>query len=260
MIERLPYCGLPPVPGELLTRFNLDPVLILALLTLGIGHFARVDTPRARLAAACGWTLTAAALISPLCALSVALFSARVAQHMILVLLAAPLIAYAWPLRKPVESFGHKLGRSSGMLWASAAVFFIALWFWHMPAPYDATFSSTAVYWLMHVTLFGSAVVLWRELLHHRPDRTADVLTVGALTSMQMGMLGAVLTFAGHPLYFWHLLTLTTVWGLTPLQDQQLGGVFMWVPGILLFLWAALRSLGRLWNVLEVTKRGAKTA
>ena len=146
------------------------------------------------------------------------------------------------------------------MLWASAAVFFVALWFWHMPTPYDATFSATAVYWLMHVTLFGSALLLWRELLHHHSDRTVDVLAVGALTSMQMGLLGAVLTFAGHPLYFWHLLGLTSVWGLTPLQDQQLGGVFMWVPGILLFLWAALRSLGRLWNALEGTKRGAKTA
>jgi putative membrane protein len=252
VIERLPYCGSPPLPGELLTRFNLDPVLIVALLALGIGHFNRAASPRARLAAACGWGIAAVAFVSPLCALSVALFSARVGQHMILVLLAAPLIAYAWPV--------HAGRRSHWPLWLNGAFFFIALWFWHMPAPYDATFSSTAVYWSMHLTLFGSAILLWRELLHHRSERTADVLAVGALTSMQMGLLGAVLTFAGHPLYFWHLLTMTSVWGLTPLQDQQLGGVFMWVPGILLFLWAALRSLGRLWNVLEGTKRGVKTA
>ncbi len=252
MIERLPYCGSPPIPGELLSRFNLDPVLIVALLVLGIGHCYRASSSRVRLAAACGWGIAAVAFVSPLCALSVALFSARVGQHMILVLLAAPLIAYAWPVGSDRSSVAR--------LWLSAALFFVALWFWHMPAPYDATFRSTSVYWSMHLTLFGSAISLWRELLHHRPERTADVLLVGALTSMQMGLLGAVLTFAGHPLYFWHLLTMTTVWGLTPLQDQQLGGVFMWVPGILLFLWASLRSLGRLWNVLEGTKRGAKTA
>jgi putative membrane protein len=252
VIERLPYCGSPPLPGELLSRFNLDPVLIVVLLVLAIGHVSEAHSPRARLSAGCGWAIAAAAFISPLCAWSVSLFSARVGQHMILVLLAAPLIAYALPI-----SAGR---RGVAPLWLSAAVFFVALWFWHMPAPYDATFSSTTVYWSMHLTLFGTAILLWRELLHHRPERTADVLAVGALTSMQMGLLGAVLTFAGHPLYFWHLLSMTSVWGLTPLQDQQLGGIFMWVPGILLFLWAALRSLGRLWNVLEGTKRGVKTA
>jgi putative membrane protein len=70
---------------------------------------------------------------------------------------------------------------------------------------------------------------------------------------MQMGLLGAVLTFAGHPLFLWHLTT-TQVWGLSPLRDQQLGGTLMWVPGIALFLFAALRSLSRLWTALNVEK------
>jgi len=254
MIERLPYCGAPPIPGELLSRFNLDPALIIVLLALGLGHVLRAKTSHTRLSAAVGWSVAAVALISPLCALSVALFSARVGQHMLLLLVAAPLIAYAWPPGKAEK------GHPGWPLWVSGAAFFVALWFWHMPGPYDATFTSTFVYWSMHVTLFGSAILLWRELLHHTAQRTVDVLAVGALTSMQMGLLGAVLTFAGHPLYFWHLLTMTNAWGLTPLQDQQLGGVFMWVPGILLFLWAALRSLGRLWTALDGVKRGAKIA
>jgi putative membrane protein len=162
---------------------------------------------------------------------------------MVLVLVAAPLLALAWPL-PPARQ------RRTSRLWASAAAFFVALWFWHMPVPYDATFASTWVYWSMHLTLFGSSILLWRELLHARNDRVLAALTVGALTSMQMGLLGAVLTFAAHPLFLWHLTT-TAAWGLTPLHDQQLGGVFMWVPGILLFLWAAIRSLERLWNSLE---------
>lgn len=250
MIAQLPYCGAAPVPGELLTRFNLDPVLIAALLVLGAYHFTRLArTPLARVCAVAGWGVASAAFISPLCALSVSLFSARVGQHMILLLAAAPLIAYAWPMKAGAQS-------GAWALWSSTGAFFVALWFWHMPAPYDATFASTPVYWSMHITLFGTGILLWREVLHHRPERTADVLAAGALTSMQMALLGAVLTFAGHPLFFWHLLSMTSLWGLTPLQDQQLGGVFMWVPGMLLFLWAALRSLGRLWNALE----GVKTA
>jgi putative membrane protein len=136
-------------------------------------------------------------------------------------------------------------------LWSTTLFFFAALWFWHMPAPYDATFSATWIYWTMHGTLFGSALLLWRTLLHHPPARTTDVLAAGALTSIQMGLLGAVLTFAGHPLFYRHLLT-SSLWGLTPLRDQQLGGVLMWVPGIALFVFAAVRSLSRLWRALEM--------
>lgn len=244
MEQPLPYCGLPPLPGELLERFNLDPVLLFALGMAAFFHIAVTHVSRSRWAAL-GWFSAAAAFISPLCALSVSLFSARVGQHMILILVAAPLIALAWPFA------GARTGVKG--LWASAATFFLALWFWHMPVPYDATFRSTAAYWTMHVTLFGSAILLWRELLHHPVERTAEVLTAGALSSMQMGLLGAVLTFASHPIFLSHLTT-TAIWGLAPLRDQQLGGVFMWVPGILLFLFAAMRSMGRVWSTLEGVK------
>jgi putative membrane protein len=256
MLQPLPYCGSPPTPGELLSRFNLDPVLLAALATLALVHTRRLLIAAPGRAhpgvgylhqvligyALCGWLVAAAAFTSPLCALSVSLFSARIAQHMILVLIAAPLLALAWPLRHP--------RRGALALWVSAAVFFIALWFWHMPVPYEATFRSTLVYWTMHVTLFGSSILLWRELLHHRSGHTIEALTIGALTSMQMGLLGAVLTFASHPLFLWHLAT-TAAWGLAPLRDQQLGGVFMWVPGIVLFLFASVRSLTRLSHSLE---------
>ena len=87
----------------------------------------------------------------------------------------------------------------------------------------------------MHVTLFGSSILLWRELLDHPPQRTGQVLAAGALTFVHMGLLGAVLTLADRPLFMRHL-TSTQVWGLSPLQDQQLGGSLMWVPGHRIFL------------------------
>jgi putative membrane protein len=243
--QPLPYCGTPPDPGELLSRFNLDPVLLLGLAVLLAVHLGRVRHRRGL--ALAGWTVATAALVSPLCALSVALFSARVAQHMILVLVAAPLIAVALPSGPtPPAHFARQL-------WLATTLFFVSLWFWHMPVPYEATFSATWIYWTMHGTLFGSAVLLWRALLHHPPARTTDVLAAGALSSIQMGLLGAVLTFAGRPLFSRHLLT-SPLWGLTPLHDQQLGGVFMWVPGIALFLFAAIRSLSQLWRMLEMEK------
>jgi putative membrane protein len=245
MLEQLPYCGSAPNPGELLGRFNLDPILIATLILVGGAHIALVPAAGGKGRTAAGWLVAAAAFISPLCALSLALFSARIAQHMILILLAAPLIASARPA-------GARQPRAM-TLWVAVAVFFISLWVWHMPVPYDATFKSTGVYWLMHLSIFGSAIFLWHALLHHRHDRLVAVLSAGAITSMQMGLLGAILTFAAHPLYLSHLTT-TWGWGLTPLRDQQLGGVFMWVPGIAAFLWTALRSLSRVWTNLERVK------
>jgi len=239
---QLPYCGVPPVPGALLTRFNLDPLLIATLL-LGLVLLLRIArSARARRYAACGWSISVIAFVSPLCALSVALFAARIAQHMLLILAAAPLIALALP------AGGERYARMR--LWGAGSAFFIALWFWHMPGPYDSTFASSACYWAMHVTLFGSAIWLWREILQGERAHAIDVLSAGAFTAMHMGFLGAVLTMAARPLFFWHLTT-TQPWGLSPLEDQQLGGVLMWVPGIALFLWAALRTLDRVRGALE---------
>ena len=234
----LPYCGVPPSPGELAARFNWDPVLLLSLVALAGIHLLSIKhSPSRRRYAAWGWGVTAAALISPLCALSVALFSARVAQHMVLALVAAPLLALSLP---PTRDAGTR-----ARLWGAGLCFFVALWFWHMPVPYGATFRSTPVYWAMHLSLFGSAIALWHELLHASRLHIIDTVVVGGLSSMQMGLLGSVFTMAVRPLFAWHMTT-TQAWGLTPLQDQQLGGVFMWVPGIALFLWAAVRSLERL--------------
>ena len=157
LATQLPYCGTPPLPGALLTRFNLDPLLIAALLVALLLLLRVAANPKARRYAACGWGICAFAFVSPLCALSVALFAARVAQHMLLILAAAPLIALALP------SGSERHGRRR--VWSACSGFFIALWFWHMPGPYGATFASVACYWAMHVTLFGSAIWLWRELL-----------------------------------------------------------------------------------------------
>lgn len=242
-MTELPYCGAPPLPGELLMRFNSDPVLLTALIVAASLQLwcARRLPPRQLLCALAGWMIAAAAFLSPLCALSVALFAARVAQHMILVLVAAPLLAAGMPRRTP---------RAAWPLWLSALAFFVSLWFWHMPLPYDATFYSVAVYWSMHLTLFGSAICFWYALMHHARAHVVDAFAAGMLTSIQMGMLGAFLSLGDHPLFRWHLLT-TWPWHLTPLEDQQLGGVLMWVPGIVIFLWVALRSLARLWATLD---------
>lgn len=249
----IPYCGLPVAPEALWSRWNLDPVLIACLIVCAAAYalaanFVGTGTrlPRWRQALFyLGWMIATAALISPLCPLSVSLFSARIGQHMILALIAAPLIAAGRPL--PIigllwhRSFQPSFGAAP---LCAAALFAIMIWFWHSPAPYAETFRSTPVYWTMHLTIFGSAVWLWSSLMDSPPDAAMRIAFAGIISSVEMSFLGALITFATRPLYTPHLLT-TIVWGLTPLQDQQLGGVIMWVPGCVIFL---VISTLVLWN------------
>lgn len=243
----LPYCGAPPLPGTLWGRWNADGVLIATLLALaaayavGICLLRRRGWPLSRgapLAFAAGWMIAAAALISPLCALSVSLFAARVAQHMILSLIAAPLVAVGLP------SLARGRGSSSAAF-PAAGLFAALIWFWHAPAPYALTFASTTAYWAMHVSVISAAVWLWRTLLATGAHRVLPAVGAGVLSCVQMGLLGALITFAPRPLYAPHALT-TAVWGLSPLADQQLGGAIMWAPGGLVFLAAAMFGLARL--------------
>lgn len=234
--ETLPYCGPPPSPAELASHWNFDPVLLVCW-GLAVGSYelaarrGRVSHAERR-AFRAGAALALAAWVSPLCALGVSLFGARVVQHMALALLAAPLLARGWPA-------GASGGLRAGL--AACAAFAAATWLWHAPAPYDATFRSDAVYWAMHLTLLGSAVALWRVLLRPEPAARLPALAYAALSSVQMGLLGALLTFAPTPLFESHLST-TAAWGLSPLEDQQLGGLLLWIPGCGAFLLLAAWS------------------
>src|SRR6185312_268901 len=157
-LQVLPYCGAPPDPGELLSRFNLDPVLMVILAALAVAHLINTNTVRLRAAAACGWAIAAVALLSPLCALSVSLFSARVGQHMLLVLVAAPLLALAL---RPTGS------RSGWALWVYGIAFFVALRAPHSRAAYAAPFWSTALCCASDVTPSTTAVLLTPKGLEH---------------------------------------------------------------------------------------------
>ncbi|BBK44661.1 hypothetical protein STVA_46810 [Allostella vacuolata] len=231
MGETIPYCGTGPVPAEIWARWNMDPVLLallgLAALTLVL---RRPDGHRAACAGG-AWALLAVAFVSPLCALSSALFSARAIHHLVLLVGAAPLIAAALP-RSALPRRG-----GGGLLLATLAQT-IALWLWHMPGPYAAALASDPLYWLMQATLLGSAVLFWSTLRAGRHDGVASLSALLA-TVMQMGLLGALLTFVPAPLYAPHFAT-TLAWGLTPLEDQQLAGLVMWVPAALPYLAAAL--------------------
>ncbi len=232
MDATVPYCGPSPVPNYLWGSWNLDPFLLAAFaLALGIG-LRLADN---RHAFVWGWAVLVVAFVSPLCALTTALFSARALHHIALVSIAAPLLALALPMR-----------RAPGML--AAVMVATGLVLWHVPIVYSAAWDSAAVYWLMQLVLLCPAWAFWSSVL--RQDHQALVLLpammVGALAGT-MGLIGAVLTFSPQILYPQHFGQ-TLAWGLSPIGDQQLAGLVMWVPGLLPLAVVAALMAKRLWH------------
>lgn len=221
----VPYCGSPPLPSTILAQWNFDPWLLLAL---GIAGFAAQKLELRQGPYIAGLVVLALLFISPLCALSSALFASRVTHHVVLTALAAPLLALS------VRQGGKNLAG-----WT--ATHMIVFWAWHAPQFYAAALGAASIYGIMQLTLLGSAAGFWRAVLSAPPPAATGALLASMVL---MGLLGALLTFAGSPLYAWHLGH-TAPWGLTPLEDQQLAGLIMWVAGGVIYLITALRVLSR---------------
>jgi putative membrane protein len=226
-----PYCGPPPLPGGLWSAWNFDPLLLAALAFMALGAFIwRSRDNGRRLALAAATLVLFAAFVSPLCALSSALFSARVLHHLLIVVIAAPLLA--------LVSLPGGASPPRGSLTVPVLLHAAMLWLWHTPGPYAWALGGHAQYWLMETTLLVSAVWLWRGILAARARPGAAIAALLA-TMVQMGFLGALLTFAQRPLFAPHFLT-TEPFGLSALGDQQLAGLMMWVPGALPYLATAI--------------------
>ncbi|WP_295046582.1 cytochrome c oxidase assembly protein [uncultured Paracoccus sp.] len=226
-----PYCGPGAAPDGLWMAWNADPLLLAALALLSLVLWRR-GTGRAGGVAVLA---LAVAFVSPLCALTVSLFSARALHHLILAGVAAPALALAWPMARRVPAQ------------AAAAGMALAMVGWHLPAVYDAIWRSDAVYWLMQAALLLPAWAFWSVVLTGPRDGVLgnSVLTMGL--AGVMGFLGAVLTFAPAVLYIQHVDG-AALWGLGALDDQRLAGLILWVPGFLPMAAVAGWMLRRGWQ------------
>lgn len=206
--------------------------------------------------AAAGWLGLVAALVTPLDALGGVLFSAHMAQHELLMALAAPLLVLGRPVLAVLWAlpvgWRRAIGRWAGtapvrnawraLTWPSVAwvLHAIAIWAWHAPRFYDAAVARESVHALQHASFLGTALLFWWALIHGHAARRRHGAAVLYLftTAVHTTALGAVLTLASRPLY--PAYTSTAIWGLTPLEDQQLAGLIMWVPAGVAYLIAAL--------------------
>jgi cytochrome c oxidase assembly factor CtaG len=202
-----------------------------------------------------GWLTLVIALVSPLHPLGEQLFSAHMVQHTLLMTVAAPLLVLGRPLtpfiwalpaswRRPVGRWASHgplapLWRTltrPGTAWIIQAV---VLCGWHMPALYSAVLRSESIHALQHTCFLASALLFWWSVLHMRAARYGTAVISLFTTAMYSGALGALITVAPVAWYPFYAGT-APMWGLTALEDQQLAGLIMWIPGGVSYLIAAL--------------------
>jgi len=210
---------------------------------------------------ALGWIVLAIALVSPLHKLGSALFSAHMTQHELLMVVAAPLLAIGKPLiaflfALPMP-WRERLGRMTssrafrrGWLWLTAplvvwALHGLTLWIWHLPSLYQATLDDEFIHALQHISFLGTALLFWWTLIEGRYGRLGygAALIYVFTTALHSSVLGALITFTQqlwYPIYSGRTLP----WHLTALEDQQLGGLIMWIPSGTVFVVVGLAMLG----------------
>ena len=264
MLSLLAHGGQPLAPHDAWTAWNLDPLVLGGLAAVGLVHLrgrTRPSTPTGRRRAhafTAAWWALVLALVSPLEAMSSALASAHMVQHVLLVLVAAPLLALAAPTATLLRGLPVGVARAVaplrrgplGMLGRATTRPVVAwllhvatLWTWHAAGPYDAAVASPVLHVVEHASFLLTGVLLWTALIgpHRSRAEGTGVVMVFAL-AIQSVLLSALLTFAGEPWYAAYLET-TAAWGLTPLDDQHLAGVIMWFPAGAVHVGAGLALL-----------------
>ncbi len=262
-------------PHDLWGAWTFDPSTVLALAMMGALYatgLRRVWTAagagrgvrrRDAWAFAAGWGLLALSQVSPLHALGGVLFSVHMAQHELLMTIAAPLlvlgkplIAFVWALpprwrrvagrwsnSAPVASIWRVMSRPTAAFLIHGA----AIWIWHLPSLYGATVTSDALHAAQHMSFLVTAVLFWWVVLKPLRSHGSAPMSVAVLyaTVLHTGALGALLTLTSRVLYPVYATT-TAPWGLRTVDDQQLGGVIMWVPGSLAYVIAGLVLMARM--------------
>jgi putative membrane protein len=257
------------------TTWTVGPAIVLPLLAvaslyaggawrlwrrIGRSHALRL---RQAILFAAGWIALAVALITPLHALSERLFSAHMIEHELMMAVAAPLLAASAPGAAMMwglpRSWRRGFGRIShaGLLasiWTyltrpvvATVLHGVAIWIWHVPGLFEAALERGFLHYAQHASFLGTALLFWWVML---PRRGAEQGLGAAvmhlfLTSMHTSLLGVLLVLSPR-LWYPANTSISELWGLTPLEDQQLAGLVMWVPAGLVYGSAALLLAG-LW-------------
>jgi putative membrane protein len=223
---------------------------------------------------AAGWLTLAGALVGPVDEWGAQLFAAHMVQHELLMIVAAPLLVVGRPLAAWTWAFGPRqrqwLGRATHWRWLERlwswitgplvawALHALAIWVWHVPALFEAALHHEWVHILQHTSFLGTALLFWWSVLGGDPRSTRSGFALVSVftTMLHTGALGALLTFATSAWYPTYAVAGGAL-GFTPVEDQQIGGLVMWVPGGAAYLVAGLLLVARLLARDPVTRASA---
>jgi putative membrane protein len=229
--------------------------LALAPIVSGLGR------PLRRLACSGGILVVAVALSPPFDAKADNLLTVHMAQHLLLIFVAAPLLAVGriesqialllprWGRRRVAMALGRV--RPERLTWGPLVIWLVfaaVLWLWHVPGAYNLALRNDAVHALEHASFLTAGFLLWNVVLvataRGRVDKPVAAIIVFA-TMVHSNALAALLVFARETWYQNYVSNVVT--SLTPLEDQQLAGALMWVGAspvfLCILLWLAYRWL-----------------
>jgi putative membrane protein len=268
------HVGRAPEPHDLWTAWTFAPTVIVGLVVASwlyargvraLWHAAGTGRgiPAWRVACFAGGIATLAiALLSPIDSVATALFAVHMIQHMLLVVVAPPLLVLGDPALASIWALRIGARRGVAGWWRAQRVLpafwdvlrrplvafslqVAALWLWHLPALYDAALRNEGVHVAEHVSFLATALLFWYPIADARPRQRfgVGVATLYLFAAgLQCTMLGALIAMSRRPWYFGHFGT-TGAWGLTPLEDQQLAGLVMWIPAGLVYLAALIPTV-----------------
>ena len=215
------------------------------------------------------------ALISPLDTLGDDLSWVHMTQHMMLMVVAAPLIVLgapglvgAWALPRAWRKMSHfplwprravSRRRLRRLFWNPLFVWLlhaIILWAWHLPALYELALIDPLVHDIEHLSFFLVACLFWRVAIDPRaqlrlnPGLSVLYLFTTSLHAMMLGVFMALSPSVWYPIYAGR----TKLWGLSPLEDQQLAGLIMWMPGCAVYAIVAAGLLAGWLRELEIPR------
>ncbi|MGH7657075.1 MAG: cytochrome c oxidase assembly protein [Gemmatimonadales bacterium] len=254
-------------PDGVWSAWSGNTLVMVALVITGVAYAVGLRRMWARshpgggvsrgcaVAFAGGLGALAFALLSPVDSLGEFLLSAHMIQHLILILIAAPLIVAGMPATALLWSLPAGARRAAGQWWnhsrvvrpgVRACLHPAVIWFlaagtlltWHLPALYQAALGNSAVHAVEHLSFVATSIGFWWVVLQpsgHRRLPLGEAIPFVIAAGIVHAMLGALLTFSAFAWYPAQSRA-ASLWGLTPLEDQQLAGLIMWIPAAMVYL------------------------
>jgi putative membrane protein len=251
-------------------EWSLHPSVVIGVATLGLLYLYAIGPARRRhelgapverwrpLCFFAGLAVMLGSLNGPIHDLSdTYLFWVHMAQHLLLTLVLPPLLIAGLPGWLVERAVGRTAVRQGARILThpvfAGTLFSGILLFWHTPSAYQLMMRNHSVHVLTHLMFMVAAVLVWWPVMSPAPSLPRLSPGMGMLylflVQLPMQLLGAIITFADRPLYPWYVAAPRT-WGLSPLDDQKLGGLLMWIPGNL-WIWGAMSVLFFRWAKKE---------